>query len=63
MSEELKAQIVEYLKKKGKSKTKDIAKGLGVKKKEVDTIVKEMAKAGEVEFLYIGTSYVQLVEK
>jgi len=63
MSNDLKERVVEYLKSVDKVKSKDIAKALGEKKKDVDTVVKELAKAGKVEFLYIGTSYVKWIQE
>lgn len=62
MSEDLRARIVAYLEKVDKVKSKDIAAALGEKKSDVDKVVKELAKEGKVEFLYIGTSYVKLVK-
>jgi Mn-dependent DtxR family transcriptional regulator len=61
--EELKEKVVEYLKTVDKAKNKDIATKLGVKKREVDKAVNELAKEDIVEFLYIGTSYVKLKDK
>lgn len=61
--EELRAKILEYLGKKDKAKNRDIATALGVKKREVDKMVNEMAKEGTLEFLYLGTSYVKLADK
>lgn len=61
MSEDLRARVIEYLGKVDKTKTRDMADNMKEKKSEVDKIVKELAKEGKVEFLYIGTSYVKLV--
>ena len=58
--EELMAKILEFLTTKDKAKNKEIATELDVKKKDVDNAVKELAKQGKVEFLYLGTSYVTL---
>lgn len=62
MSEDLRAKVIEYLDKIDKTKTRDMADNLKEKKSEVDKVVKELAKEGKVEFLYIGTSYVKLVK-
>lgn len=62
MSEDLRAKVIAYLGKVDKTKTRDMADALKEKKSEVDKIVKELAKEGQVEFLYIGTSYVKLVK-
>lgn len=60
---ELRRRVLEYLQKVDKAKTRDIADALHEKKSLVDDVVKEMAKEGLIEFLYIGTSYVKLVGK
>ncbi|MFZ5945995.1 MAG: hypothetical protein ACOYVD_18040 [Bacillota bacterium] len=61
--EELKAKILEYLQTKDKAKNRDIATALGAGKKDVDKAVNELARDGQVEFLYLGTSYVTLPKK
>lgn len=61
--EELRQRVIEYLQKVDKAKARDIADALKEKKALVDSVVKELAKEGLVEFLYIGTSYVKLVGK
>ena len=58
--EELMAKVLEVLATKDKMKNKEIATILDVKKKEVDLAVNDLAKEGQVEFLYLGTSYVTL---
>lgn len=58
--EELMAKVLEVLTTKDKMKNKEIAGILGVKKKEIDMAVNDLAKEGKVEFLYLGTSYVTL---
>lgn len=60
MADDLRQKILDYLKGVDKAKTKDIAAALNEKKADVDKIVKDLAKEGIVEFLYIGTSYVKL---
>ena len=58
--EELQAKIIEFLGTKDKAKNREIADALGVKKREVDMAVNELAQEGKIEFLYLGTSYVTL---
>ena len=60
MADDLRQKILDYLKGVDKAKTKDIAVALNEKKSDVDKIVKDLAKEGIIEFLYIGTSYVKL---
>ncbi|NLL19071.1 MAG: hypothetical protein GX262_08590 [Clostridia bacterium] len=57
---DLRERVLDYLKTVDKAKSRDIADALGEKKREVDTVVKELAKEDIVEFLYLGTSYVKL---
>lgn len=61
--EELQAKIIEFLGTKSKAKNREIADALGVKKREVDMAVNELAQEGKIEFLYLGTSYVTLPNK
>lgn len=61
--EELSAKILEFLGTKSKAKNREIADALGVKKREVDKAVNELAQEGKIEFLYLGTSYVCLPDK
>jgi Mn-dependent DtxR family transcriptional regulator len=62
-SEELKEKVLEYLGTVSKAKSRDVAKAIGVAKREVDQAVNELANDDKVEFLYIGTSYVTLKGK
>ncbi len=62
-SEELKEKVLEYLGTVSKTKSRDMAKKIGVEKKEVDQAVNELANDDKIEFLYIGTSYVALKGK
>jgi Mn-dependent DtxR family transcriptional regulator len=62
-SEELKEKVLEYLGTVSKAKSRDVAKAIGVPKREVDQAVNELANDDKVEFLYIGTSYVALKGK
>ncbi|MBS5916293.1 hypothetical protein [Peptococcus niger] len=58
--EELSAKILEFLGTKEKAKNKEVATALGVKKRDVDKVVNDLAKEGKIEFLYLGTSYICL---
>ncbi len=62
-SEELKEKVLEYLGTVSKAKNREVAKKLGVEKKEVDQAINELANDDKVEFLYLGTSYVTLKGK
>lgn len=57
---DLRERILQYLGTVEMAKSRDIADALGEKKRDVDKIVKELAKEDIVEFLYLGTSYVKL---
>lgn len=57
---DLRKRIIAYLETVDMAKSRDIADALGEKKRQVDTIVKELAKEDRIEFLYLGTSYVKL---
>jgi len=57
---DLRQRVLDYLKTVDKAKSRDIADALGEKKRDVDDVVKELAKEDLVEFLYLGTSYVKL---
>lgn len=61
--EELSAKILEFLSTKAKAKNREIADALGVKKRDVDKAVNDLAQEGKIEFLYLGTSYVTLPDK
>jgi len=59
-SEEVKEKVLEYLGTISKAKNREVAKAIGVEKKEVDKAINELANEDKVEFLYLGTSYVTL---
>jgi len=61
--EEIKEKVIEYLKTVDKAKNKEVAQKIGVKKREVDKAINELAKDDILEFLYIGTSYVKIKGK
>jgi Mn-dependent DtxR family transcriptional regulator len=62
-SEELKEKVLEYLGTVSKAKNREVAKKIGVEKKEVDQAINDLANDDKVEFLYLGTSYVTLKGK
>jgi len=62
-SEELKEKVLEYLGTISKAKNREVAKAIGVEKKEVDKAINELANEDKIEFLYLGTSYVTLKGK
>jgi len=62
-SEELKEKVLEYLGTVSKAKSRDVAKAIGIAKREVDQAINELANDDKVEFLYLGTSYVTLKGK
>ena len=62
-SEELKQKVLEYLGTVDKAKNRDVAKALNVPKHDVDRAINELANADQIEFLYLGTSYVTLKGK
>jgi Mn-dependent DtxR family transcriptional regulator len=62
-SEELKEKVLEYLGTVSKAKNRDVAKAIGVEKRQVDQAINELANEDKIEFLYLGTSYVTLKGK
>lgn len=58
--EEIKEKILAYLAGVSKEKSRVVAEKIGVKKREVDKAVAELAREGKIEYLYIGTSYITL---
>ncbi len=62
--EDLKAQIVEYFKKKGKMMTsRDVAKGLGIENRTAKSALTELVNAGTLEFTsYGGATFIKLPE-
>ena len=60
--EELEAKVLEFLGTVDKAKTRQIADAIGVKKRDIDAVVADLANAGKIEYLYLGTSYVTLPE-
>ena len=58
--EELKQKIVEFLKKSGQTKNRDVATALGVEKRLVDNAIGELSKEGVIEYLYLNGSFIKL---
>lgn len=55
VTEELKNQVVEFFKKKGKMMThRDVASGLGLDHKLVKKVLTELINAGTLEFTSFG---------
>jgi predicted ArsR family transcriptional regulator len=55
VTEELKDQIVEFFKQKGKMMThRDVAKGLGIEQKVAKKALVELVNAGTLEFTSFG---------
>ena len=61
--DELKAKIIEFLGTKDMAKNREIADAIDAKKRDVDVAISELANAGEVEYLYLGGSFVTLPKK
>ena len=60
---ELRDQVLAYLQTVSKAKNREIADALGVKKTEIDKVVKVLSLEDAIEFLYLGTSYVRIKGK
>jgi Mn-dependent DtxR family transcriptional regulator len=58
--EELKQKIIEFLKKSGQTKNRDVAAALGVEKRLVDNAIGELSKEGVIEYLYLNGSFIKL---
>jgi predicted ArsR family transcriptional regulator len=55
VTEELKDQVVEFFKQKGKMMThRDVAKGLGIEQKQAKKALTELVNAGTLEFTSFG---------
>jgi len=55
VTEELKDQVVEFFKQKGKMMThRDVAKGLGIEQKDAKKALTELVNAGTLEFTSFG---------
>jgi Mn-dependent DtxR family transcriptional regulator len=60
ISEELKQKVLDYLGTVSKAKNRDVARAIEVDKALVDKAIAELAKADKIEYIYLGTSYIQL---
>lgn len=60
VTEELKDKILKYLGTVSKAKNRDVARALEIDKTIVDKGIAELAKADKIEYIYLGTSYIQL---
>ena len=60
VSEELKDKILKYLGTVNKAKNRDVARAIEVEKALVDKAISELAKEDRIEYIYLGTSYIQL---
>ena len=64
VTEELKEQVVEFFKQKGKMMThRDVAKGLGIEQKVAKKVLTELVNAGTLEFTsFGGATFIKLPE-
>jgi Mn-dependent DtxR family transcriptional regulator len=60
VTEELKEKIIKYLGTVTKAKNRDVSRALEMDKAIVDKGIAELAKEGKIEYIYLGTSYIQL---
>ena len=60
VNEELKDKILKYLGTVNKAKNRDVARAIEVEKALVDKAISELAKEDRIEYIYLGTSYIQL---
>lgn len=65
VTEELKAQVVEFFKKKNKMMTnKDVAKGLGIDTRTAKQVLRELVNEGTLEFTsFGGATFIKLPEE
>jgi predicted ArsR family transcriptional regulator len=65
VTEELKAQIVEFFKKKNKMMTnKDVAKGLDIDTRTAKQVLKELVNEGTLEFTsFGGATFIKLPDE
>ena len=60
VTEELKDKILKYLGTVSKAKNRDVARALEIDKTIVDKGIAALAKEDKIEYIYLGTSSVQL---
>lgn len=63
VTEELKQKILHHLGTVDKTKNRDVARALGEDKGIVDKAIAQLANEGQIEYLYLGTSYIKLKDK
>jgi Mn-dependent DtxR family transcriptional regulator len=65
VTDELKDQVVEFFKKKGKMMThRDVSKGLGLASRHVKKILIELVNEGTLEFTsYGGATFIKLPDE
>ncbi len=63
VTEELKQKILHHLGTVDKTKNRDVARALGEEKSIVDKAIAQLANEGQIEYLYLGTSYIKLKDK
>ena len=65
VTEDLKDQVVEFFKKKGKMMThRDVAKGLGIEQKVAKNVLRELVNAGTLEFTsFGGATFIKLPDE
>ena len=54
MSEELREKILTYLGSVSQARNREVARGVGVEKGEVDKAIAELAKEGKIEYRSFG---------
>ncbi|HHT62814.1 MAG: ArsR family transcriptional regulator [Bacillota bacterium] len=62
-SNDLREKVLSYLNSVSKAKSRDIADSLGIKKSEVDKVLRALGNEDIIEYLYLGTSYVRIKGK
>jgi len=60
ISEELKQKVLDYLGTVSKAKNRDVARAIEIEKALVDKAIAALAKEDKIEYIYLGTSYIQL---
>ena len=63
VTEELKQKILHYLGTVDKAKNRDVARALEEDKGMVDKAIAQLANEAKIEYLYLGTSYINLKDK
>ena len=63
VDEELKLKILGYLGTVDKAKNREVARALNEDKSLVDKAIAALAKEDQIEYLYLGTSYIRLKGK